>query len=161
MIESVTYTGFETHPERKAWVEETTMPFVVGVLRREPEPLRVYWHDPNLWAATPDELLRIVRQTVVPGLGASPLVGRIHGREPGHWDDLIYPGVILVICSERISSGWTYLPVPNGDRDNGPLWWHWSIRSVYLAMLSDATDRRQRSYEDEPVLVGGGNADSI
>ncbi len=152
MFQSVTYTGFEKHPERRAWVEAVVMPFVAEVFRKESEPLRAYCHNPDLQVASPDQLLQIVRNTVVPDLGVAPLVGWFHGGGPDDLDLLTYSGALLVVVSERITSGWTYLPFPDAKADS--MWLRWSVRSLYLAMLSDVMDRRQKSYRDEPITVG-------
>ena len=160
MFQSVTYTGFEKHPERKAWVEGVVMPFVAEVFRNETEGVRAYWHDPDLQAADTDELAHVVCETVVPELGDAPLVGSFFGRGPAAQRRVIYPGVLLVVVSSRITSGWTYLPLP--ETDGGDMMWlRWGVRSLYLAMLSDSMDRRQKSYRDDPVTVGGDDADPL
>ncbi len=160
MFQSVTYTGFEKHPERRAWVEGVVMPFVAETFRQETEPLRAYWHDPGLQSATPYQLSQIVRETVVPELGAAPLIGTLHGGDAVQLDGLTYPGIVLVVVSDRIGAGWTYLGVPDEGGDD-LMWVRWSVRKLYLAMLSDIMGRRQKSYRDEPVTVGGDDADSL
>jgi len=160
MFQSVTYTGFEKHPDRRAWVEGVVMPFVEETFRNETEPLRAYWHDPGLPSATPYQLTRIIRETVVPGLGAAPLIGALHGGNAAQLDGLTYPGIVLVVVGDRIGAGWTYLGVPDEGGDD-IMWVRWCVRKLYLAMLLDTMGRRQKSYRDDPVTVGGDDADSL
>jgi len=154
MFQSVTYTGFEKHPERRAWVVGVVMPIVEETFRKESGPLRVRWHDPDVEVATPDELLATVRREVAPDLADAPLVGRIAARDPDYWGRLNFPGILLVVVSDRISSGWAYLPLPGDSEDSKVGGLGWAIRSLYLKMLSDVMDRRQVMYREDPVTAG-------
>ena len=155
MFQSVTYTGFEKHPERLAWVKNKVMPFVNDVFRDEAKTMSVHWHDANFEQVFAEELSVIVRRDVLQDLEDRPLVGDFFGDNPeqGHMSANI-PGVLLVIQSQRLPAGWAYVPVPvDGDEpfDN---FIEWIVRRTYLKMLSSVMDRRQAAYREEPITVG-------
>ena len=179
MFQSVTYTGFEKHPKRLAWVERKLMPLVRDVLRKESGPLSVYWHNPSLASTTPEELVEIVRHQVTPQLEGSSLVGSVNGKPAESVSGVAFRGVLLVLVSERLPAGWTYIPLPRSSGvgakspDRGPHRWQgrvqvprstpgrfdglrygWAVRSLYLQMLSAAMDQRQAAYREDPIPAG-------
>ena len=156
MIESVTYTGFEPHPERRAWVERELMPVVRGVLARDPEPLAVYWHDPDVEQFYSWELQEVIRTRVVPGLGDDELVGHIIGNDPDKASVVgSMPGVIFVLRAPGLPAGWTYITRLDPDDELNQALLEWAVRKVYLHMLSAARERMQESYRRDPVTAGG------
>ena len=81
MFQSVTYTGFEKHPERRAWVEGVVMPLATAILRGEGDTMSLHWHDPDLPGATALQLDEIVRRDILPGWGNRTLVGQVNGYD--------------------------------------------------------------------------------
>ncbi len=135
MFQSVTYTGFEKHPERRAWVEGVVMPLVEEVVRREKEPIRVHWHDPDLPGATVQQLEEIVRRDILPGVDVvPPYLDGIKGTSGGA-GLMTPPSIILILASEGLPTGWTFLPVPGGKDSFDLSRIHWAIQSIYISIL--------------------------
>ena len=154
MFQSVTYTGFEKHPERKAWVKGVVMPLMTEVFRKEARPFRVHWHDPDLGVAIGSELDRIVRREVLPDLGDGVLVGQINGKDAEDSFAAHRPGLLLVLECQSLPTGWGLIPLPLAGVDPGPSWLSWLLGSVYLAMLSTSIKKRIEGFGDrEPVEV--------
>lgn len=154
MFQSVTYTGFEKHPERRAWVEGVVMPLMTEVFRKEARPFRVHWHDPDLGVAIGSELDRIVRREVLPELDEGLLVGQINGKDAEGSFAAHRPGLLLVLECQSLPTGWALIPLPSAGVDPGASWLSWLLASVYLAMLAASIQKRIEGFGDrEPVEV--------
>ena len=155
MFQSVTYTGFEKHPERRAWVEGVVMPFVNDVFRDEATTMSVHWHDANFEQVFAWELPDIVRRDVLPGLGDHPLVGDFFGENPdrGHTSVNI-PGVLFAVRSRRLPAGWAYVPVPTPGDEPHPFFVEWIVRRTYLKMLDESVRKIVAGFESQLTTAG-------
>ena len=154
MFQSVTYTGFEKHPERRAWVEEYVMPLMAEVFRKEARPFRVHWHDPCLGVATASLFEEIVRRDILPELGEGRLVGQIDGEDATDDYAAHRPGLLLVLECPTLPTGWALIPLPLAGVDPSASRLRWLLGSVYFAMLFASINKRIEGFGDrEPVEV--------
>ena len=154
MFQSVTYTGFERHPERRAWVEGVVMPSASAILRGEGNTMSLHWHDPELPGATAYQLDELVRRDMLPDWGDRPLVGQVNGYDAAAGVSLLKPGLLLVLRSDRLPAGWTYMPVPVGGEVIGRLWLEAPIHAIYREMLGTAI-RQRLAGRDEDLMPAG------
>ena len=154
MFQSVTYTGFEKHPERRAWVEGVVMPLMTEVFRKEARPFRVHWHDPDLGVATASLFEEIVRRDILPELGEGRLVGQIDGEDAQDDYAAHRPGLLLVLECPTLPTGWALIPLPLAGVDPSASRLRWLLGSVYFAMLFASINKRIEGFGDrEPVEV--------
>ena len=146
MFQSVTYTGFEKHPERRAWVEGVVMPIVKSVLADDADTLSVHWHDPDLEQFYSWELQELV-QKVLPDLGDKSLVGDILGDDStGNVLGKI-AGVLLILRSERLPVGWGYLPLPRDGDELRRSWIEWLVSRIHVKMLQASVRKALADFE--------------
>ena len=156
MFQSVTYTGFEKHPERRAWVVGVVMPLVEEVLRKEATTLHIYWLNPvpDLAGASRSRIDEAVRG-VLADPDAGLLVGQIEGTDAEDYLSPTRAGVLLVLRSDTLPTGWAYLAVPGLAGASSADWLRWLVRSIYITMLSASIDRRIKGFggDSEPAGV--------
>ena len=153
MFQSVTYTGFEKHPERRAWVEGVVMPLMTEVFRKEARPFRVHWYDPDLGVAIVSALDQIVRREVLPDLGEGVLVGQIDGKDAEDSFAAHRPGLLLVLECQPLPTGWALIPLPLAGVDPSTSWLKWLLGSVYLAMLGASIKSRVEGFSGDRYSV--------
>lgn len=162
MFQSVTYTGFDKHPERRAWVEEYVMPLARQILRADAANIALHWHDPDVTGATARQLDEIVRRDVLPEMGDAALVGQVDvdGRTDLISVFLQRPGVLLVLRSDRLPTGWTYVPIPRVRYPLDQFLVDFPINSVYRKMLGEAI-RKRLEGSDQDLVPTGGNSGQV
>ncbi len=150
MFQSVTYTGFEKHPDRRAWVEGVVMPLMEEAVRREETPIRVHWHDPDLPGATVQQLEEIVRKDILPSVDVVPPY--LDGSE-GVSGLVAPPSIILILASDALPTGWTFLPVPGnkGSYDLNRI--QWAIQSIYISILRTVVREVVETLKADLVLA--------
>ena len=154
MFQSVTYTGFEKHPELRAWVEGVVMPLMAEVFRKEARPFRVHWHDPDLGVATAATFEGLVRRDVLPDLGDGRLVGQIDGEDAEDDFAAHRPGLLLVLECQPLPTGWALIPLPLAGVGPSASRLQWLLGNVYFAMLYASIRKRIEGFGDrEPVEV--------
>ena len=154
MFQSVTYTGFEKHPERRAWVEKTVMPLAEEVLLDDAATLDLHWHDPDVDGAPTEMLTAVVRDKVLSVLADRLLLGEINGDTAfdGMW--VHRPGVLLGLTSSHLPPGWTWIPLPAPNERSEPIPLRRAIRSIHLTMLESSLRKRVERFGQDPIPAG-------